>query len=178
MLAVLCCTVLCAVLGLRVSTRVSCHPRWVLVTGPSICDVIVVTCLWLSTHWKLLPTCNLISRPSKRRTLRQLESLDAHRGCLVLSKTSQCHAKPYEIPPFTTSAPSHTPNPIWRPGPPGSTILCRFRPRESLPSLLCHGQNLRMFASSCLDRRRADPSQTPRGPATQTSWTPPRSRQI
>lgn len=176
----LCCAVLCVLYWLgssrRNSSAVSPTP------GPCdrsiICDVIVLTCLWLPTHWKLLPTRNLISRPSRRRALRQLGSLDAPRARPVRSRPSQCHAKPHQTPPFTTSAPSLTPIRTWRPGPPDSTTLYRFRPRENLPCLPCPGRNLRTSASSYLDRRRADPSRAHRGPATPSSWMHHRSLQI
>lgn len=49
------CTVCCTGPSRLNSSAVS--PRRVLVTGPSICDVIAVTSVWPSTHWKLLPTC-------------------------------------------------------------------------------------------------------------------------
>lgn len=118
-----------------------------------------------------------LDKPPKQasRTSAAWVSIGARRACLVRSKSSQCHAKPHKIPLFTTSAPSLTPIRTWRPGPPDSTTLSRFRPRESLPCLPCLGRNLRMSASSYLDRRRADPSRAHRAPATQTSWMPHRS---
>ena len=174
---VLCCAVLCAVLGLRVSTRVPCHPRRVPVTGPSICDVIVVTLCGRQHIGSCYPPA--LDQPAKQAShTRQLESPDARRGCLVLSKASQCHAKPHSISPSTTSAPSHTSTRIWRPCPLDSTTLCRCRPRASLLCRLCPGQSLRMFAGNYLGRRRADRSQAPRSPATRTSWMPFRSLRI